>query len=138
MANSEQSFHYSVVTPERAVLEGEAESVTFPAHDGEIGILKGRAPLLCRLGIGPLKVHFGDEEHVLLIDGGFAQMVDDRLTILTEQAVDPSTIDRAKATQSLGEARELKISDEKSFLDRQAALERARQQIKMATDGDLQ
>lgn len=138
MANSERSFHYSVVTPEQAVLEGEAESVTFPAHDGEVGILKGRAPLLCRLGIGPLKVRSGDEEQVLLIDGGFAQMVDNRLTILTEQAVDPTKIDRAAASQSLEEAKGLKISDEKSFLDRQAALERARQQIKMATDGDLQ
>lgn len=137
MAKSEHSFQFSVVTPEKAVLEGDAESVTFPAHDGEIGILKGRAPLLCRLGIGPLKVRSGDGEKVLLIDGGFAQMVDNRLTILTEQAIDPLAIDRAAAAQHLDEARALKISDEKSFVDRQDALERARQQLKMARDGDL-
>ena len=81
-----ETFHCSVVTPERAVLECEARFVAFPAHDGEMGVLPNRAPLVCKLGIGPLRVEGTDAAHVLFIDGGFAQMLDNRLSILTKQA----------------------------------------------------
>ena len=82
------TFQCSVVTPEREVLPNcEATAVVFPAHDGEIGILRGRAPLLCRLGTGRMKVRKASgETEYLVIDGGFAQMIDNRLTILSEGA----------------------------------------------------
>ena len=72
---ADDTFHCSIVTPERAVLDCEARSVVFPAWDGEIGVLRNRAPLLCRLGIGVLKAATDDGETVLFVDGGFAQMV---------------------------------------------------------------
>ncbi len=132
MASSE-TFQLSVVTPERAVLECAARFVAFPAHDGEMGILRGRAPLLCRLGIGPLRV---DSEEVgiqvLLIDGGFAQMVENRLTILTAQSWEPVELDRGAAERALAEARTLAVGDERSFSERQNAMQRARVQRKLA------
>lgn len=128
---AESTFQCSVVTPEKAVLDTEAEFVSFPAHDGEIGILPGRSPLLCRLGIGPMRVRTEAGEQTLFIDGGFAQMVDNRLTILTEQAKDPSELDRGAAKEALVAAEATTASDERSFLERQAALERARVQLRM-------
>ena len=80
------TFHVSVITPERAVLETEATFVAFPAWDGEVGILRNRAPLLYKLGKGELRVQSPQGNHKLRVEGGFAQMVDNRLTILTEQA----------------------------------------------------
>nr|MDP9122840.1 F0F1 ATP synthase subunit epsilon [Acidobacteriota bacterium] len=80
------TFHLSVITPERAVLETDATFVAFPAHDGEVGILKDRAPLLFRLGAGVMRVEAPEGKRALFVAGGFAQMVDNRLTILTEQA----------------------------------------------------
>ena len=100
MAPSE-SFHCSVVTPERAVLECEAKFVALPAWDGEVGILKGRAPLLCKLGIGRLRIETPDEKHVLFVDGGFAEMLGDQLTILTEDARVPEELDRQTASSDL-------------------------------------
>src|SRR3954462_5853912 len=104
------TFHCSVITPERAGLEADATFVAFPAHDGEVGILPGRAPLLFKLGIGVLRVESsaveGGEER-LFVDGGFAQMVEDRLTILTEQAKRLSEIDRAAAQSALAAAHEM-------------------------------
>ena len=92
MADSE-TFHLSIVTPERAVLECEARSAVFPAWDGDIGILRNRAPLLCRLGVGRLTAETVDEGvRQLFIDGGFGQMVENRLTILTEQAKEISEL----------------------------------------------
>lgn len=82
----DKTFHCSVVTPERAVLDTEATFVAFPAHDGEIGILHNRAPLLCQLGKGVLRVEHGKTTHKFQIEGGFAQMVDNKLTILTDNA----------------------------------------------------
>jgi len=85
---AEKTFHCSVVTPERAVLETEATFVAFPAHDGEIGILQNRAPLLCQLGKGALRVETGKETQRFKIEGGFAQMVDNKLTLLTNGATE--------------------------------------------------
>jgi F-type H+-transporting ATPase subunit epsilon len=127
-----ETFQMSVVTPESAVLDCLASSAVFPAHDGEIGILPGRSPLLCRLGIGTLRVTLANGgEKVLFIDGGFAQMVDNRLTLLTEQAKDPSTLDREAAKAALAEAEKMTSGDQRSFEERQAALERARVQIRL-------
>ncbi len=86
MAEAAPTFHLSVITPERAVLETEATFVVFPAWDGEVGVLRNRAPLLHRLGKGELRVQSPAGNRSLQVEGGFAQMVDNRLTILTEQA----------------------------------------------------
>jgi len=85
---ADKTFHCSVVTPERAVLDTEATFVAFPAHDGEIGILHNRAPLLCQLGKGVLRVENGNITNRFDIQGGFAQMVDNKLTILTDNATE--------------------------------------------------
>jgi F-type H+-transporting ATPase subunit epsilon len=84
---ADKTFHCSVVTPEREVVDtDEATFVAFPAHDGEVGILAHRAPLLCQLGKGKLRIEKRGETLRFDIQGGFAQMVDNRLTILTENA----------------------------------------------------
>ena len=99
------TFHCSVITPERAVLEADATFVAFPAHDGEVGILKNRAPLLYKMGIGLLRVETPEGNHAYFVDGGFAQMVENRLTLLTEQARPASEIDRAAVDRAREEAR---------------------------------
>ncbi|MEA2695701.1 MAG: F-type H+-transporting ATPase subunit epsilon [Acidobacteriota bacterium] len=128
------TFHCSVITPERAVLDADATFVAFPAHDGEVGILPGRAPLLFKLGIGVLRVESptvaGGEEQ-LFVDGGFAQMVEDRLTILTEQAKRPAEIDRVAAEKAFAAAHDLPAESDAEFAARQRALERARVQLRM-------
>ena len=126
------TFQCSVVTPERAVLECEARFVAFPAHDGEIGILRGRSPLLCQLGIGPLRVESDDETHVLMIDGGFAQMVENRLTLLTEQAHPASEVDREAALEALKAALAREASSADEHEERQKDIRRARVQLKVA------
>jgi F-type H+-transporting ATPase subunit epsilon len=126
------TFHCSVITPERAVLESDATFVAFPAHDGEVGILRNRAPLLFKMGAGLLRVETPQGKQVLFVSGGFAQMVDNRLTILTEQARDPATIERAGAERALDEALAMKARDEASYQARQRALQSARAQLRLA------
>jgi len=131
MARSD-NFHCSVVTPAAAVLETEAHFVAFPAHDGEVGILHDRAPLLFELGSGLLRVETAEGDHKLFISGGFAQMVDNRLTILTEEAVEPESIDKDQAREDLARAKAMTAANEMSAMNRQRALDRARGLLRAA------
>lgn len=126
------TFHCSVVTPERAVLETEAAFVAFPAHDGEVGVLPGRAPLLFQLGSGVLRVKTAEGEQRLFVSGGFAQMTEDRLTLLTEEAIDPEKIELEEARSELARALELPAHDDDAIEARQLALDRARRLLSLA------
>src|SRR5436309_11697992 len=126
------TFHCSVITPERAVLDTDATFVAFPAHDGEVGILRDRAPLLYKMGIGELRVESPDGKQRFFVDGGFAQMVDNRLTLLTEQAKKVEDIDRAAAEKALAEARTMPMVTDAEFAARQRAVKRAEVQIHLA------
>lgn len=90
------------ITPEAQIYDGPAESVVLPAHDGEIGILANRAMLLCKLGSGRLKIRptGGCAEETWFVDGGFAQVVDNSVVVLTQKAVPPAQIDKAKGRPS--------------------------------------
>ena len=127
-----ETFHCSIVTPERAVLEtDQASFASIPAHDGEIGILTRRAPLLCQLGIGVLRVAIGDKVEVFYVDQGFAQMADNKLTVLTEQARRPSELEREAILAAIDEAHAMEIRGAEHLWadERMVALHRAKTQL---------
>jgi len=130
MARS-NSFHCSVITPERAVLETEATFVAFPAHDGEVGILPNRAPLLYKMGAGELRVEGPEGTRILFVDGGFAQMVENRLTLLTEVAKRLEEIDRAAIERQLAEAHQMPMVTDAEFKARQRVMDSAQAQRQM-------
>ncbi|MFY9820461.1 MAG: ATP synthase F1 subunit epsilon [Thermoanaerobaculia bacterium] len=127
-----ETFHCSVITPERAVLETEATFVAFPAWDGEVGILHDRAPLLFKMGTGELRVESPEGNQRLFVDGGFAQMVDNKLTLLTEQAKRIDELDAAAAERALAEARKMPMVTDAAFAARQHAVESAQVQLRLA------
>ncbi len=128
MANT---FRYSVVTPERVVSEGEARFVALPAHDGEVGVLKGRAPLVVKLDVGRLRIETGAGTELFYVGGGFAEVVRDRLTVLTEEAKKPDQLDRERARSLLASAREMVVRDDATFAARQRAVKGARLQLRL-------
>jgi F-type H+-transporting ATPase subunit epsilon len=130
MTNAKE-FHCTVVTPERVVLERRARFVALPAHDGEIGILRGRAPLLVKLDVGRLRVVSDEGSESLLINGGFAEVIRDRLTVLTQQAQATDELDREGAETLLEEARAMKSVSDSEFEARQRALKKARTQFRL-------
>lgn len=75
-----------VVTPERAVVDARADFISLPMYDGELGVLPGRAPLIGRLGYGELRYRKGTQTTHLYVDGGFVQVRDNKVTILTARA----------------------------------------------------
>lgn len=130
MAKSD-TFHLDVITPERAVLRAEATFVAVPAWDGEIGVLAHRAPLLARLGVGWLRADTTEGKKTFLIDGGFCQVVDNRVTVLTEHAQEPAEVKPGMAAKTQETAQAMRITDEASLEARSRMFDKARAQRKV-------
>lgn len=73
-----------VISPERAVFDGEADSVVAPAYDGEVGILPRHAPFMTLLGSGTLSVRNGGTTSRFRVQGGFLQVVSNTVRVVAE------------------------------------------------------
>lgn len=127
------AFQCVVVTPEQLVLSESAQSAVLTAHDGELGILTNRAPLLVKLGVGPLRLTTarGQAPRVFLVEGGVAQMNDNQLTVLTTRATPAEQIRPEAAQAELTEALARPTTDERAAADRLAAIRRAQAKIRL-------
>jgi F-type H+-transporting ATPase subunit epsilon len=103
---SGKKFDVSLVTPDGAAYEGQAEMLIVPGQIGEIGVLARHAPLIATLKAGRTRVHQGEGVDVLefATGPGFFQVLQDRAIALVDDAVEASQIDRARAQQQLEEA----------------------------------
>jgi F-type H+-transporting ATPase subunit epsilon len=129
----DNTFKCTVLTPERAVLDTSATFVAIPAHDGEIGIMNLRAPLLCRLGVGIVRMETPEGAKRLFIDAGFAQMLGNHLSILTEQAATAEEVDVEAERTAQQEASDLRPITPEDHAAKARALARAAAKIKLAT-----
>jgi F-type H+-transporting ATPase subunit epsilon len=131
MVETSRPLQCIVVTPERAVLDEPADFVALPMYDGELGILPGRAPLIGRLGYGELRIRHGETMRRFFVDGGFAQVRSNVVTVLTPRAICGEEIDVPTATRTLEgpeTASVLPESQEAQWKNR----ERARAQLRVA------
>jgi len=98
-------FSVSVVTPEGAAFDGEAEMLIVPGAAGEIGVLARHAPLVAMLKAGSTRVHLGDGQiHEFATGPGFFQVLEDRAIALVDDAVQADEIDDTEAQRQLEEA----------------------------------
>jgi F-type H+-transporting ATPase subunit epsilon len=99
-------FSVSVVTPEGAAFEGDAEMLIVPGAAGEIGVLARHAPLVALLKAGSTRVHLGDGKIEEYATGpGFFQVLEDRAIALVDDAVQADAIDDTRAQRQLDEAK---------------------------------
>ncbi len=123
------SLRLEVVTPARRVLERRASEVRVPGSEGELGILPGHTPLLTSLGTGHVRFSDGTTTGRLVVQGGFAEVQPDGVTVLATVAETIDEIDVAAARAELAEARQgLQSASAEDFdaLDAQARLAEAR------------
>ncbi len=121
------AFQCTIVTPEAQALDESVSQAILPAHDGLIGILTDRAPLLVKLGVGPMRVDLaGGQQRFFLVDGGVAQMKDNKLTVLTTLATPANELNAETARAEYAEAVARRPIDAKTAQDRQHQMERAR------------
>ena len=106
MADERRRFDVSLVTPEGAAFEGEAEMMIVPGAAGEIGVLARHAPLVATLKAGSTRVHVTQGDVKEFATGpGFFKVELDRAIALVDDAADVEQIDRDRAQKQLEEAR---------------------------------
>jgi F-type H+-transporting ATPase subunit epsilon len=101
-----KTFRCRIVTPTARIMDEDVVAASIPAWDGSMGFQVDRAPILTRLGVGELTLTFptsgsGGGSRSYVVAGGFAQMVDNRLTILAETAIATETITASEAESEL-------------------------------------
>lgn len=100
------SLHVSIIAPDRNVWDANAEEVILPSSTGQLGILKGHAPLLTALDIGVMRVRVDKDWIPIVLMGGFAEVENDELTILVNGAEEGAKINKEEAQKTLEEMTE--------------------------------
>jgi len=128
---------FRIVTPERIVFEDEVDQVSMMTREGEVTILPNHIPLVSILQGGELRYKKNDEEKIIAVSGGFAEVrSDNTLTVLADTAEAAHEIDitRAEAAQVKAEKlmQEARNKEDIDFNFIQANLERALNRVKIA------
>ena len=105
------TFRVVLLTPEAKLLDCRAGSVILPGHDGLLGILRNHAPMLCKLGLGIMQVReIADRaDGFFLIEGGFARVSENYLTVLAYSVTTFEGMDRHESEQIVSEARSVVV-----------------------------
>ena len=144
-----ENIKIEIVTPEKAVLSAQATSVILPGSNGEMEVLPGHIPMLTGLDIGSLTVHGlsgGKGKRIFFVDGGFAEVLSDSVTVITETCDGINEIDVRTAQSAIEDAdREMGLLENRlksesidpSIVQRhQDAIKRARMRLLVGEDTD--
>ncbi len=125
------ALQVELVSPERILWSGEAEMVVARTTDGDIAFLTGHSPFIGALGIGAVTIRAvaGEDERVA-VHGGFVEVSNDHVTILSDVAELASQIDANRAQRAMDEAE--RRTRETDDAEGEAALRRARLRVEMA------
>jgi len=119
------ALHISIIAPDRTVWDSDAEEVILPSSTGQLGILRGHAPLLTALDIGVMRVRTDKDWTPIVLMGGFAEVENDELTILVNGAEEVSSINKEEAQKELEEAT-IRFNEAESSKDRIEATQNLR------------
>lgn len=119
------ALHISIIAPDRTVWDSNAEEVILPSSTGQLGILRGHAPLLTALDIGVMRVRTDKDWIPIVLMGGFAEVENDELTILVNGAEEGASINKQDAQKELEEAT-VRFNEAESSKDRIVATQNLR------------
>ena len=95
------SLNVRVITPDKVVWDANAEEIILPSSTGQVGILTDHAPLLTALDIGVMRLKIDGSWTSIVLMEGFAEVEDNKVTILCNGAEEGSSIDAQKAQEDL-------------------------------------
>ena len=120
-----------VVTPEQTVLDVASDFVALPLYDGELGVAPGHAPMIGRLGYGELRIGHGDGQS-FYIDGGFVQVVDNVVSVLTNRAIAAARLSEDAIKEAIGQTLAQPASGDDQLARRERILAQSRAQLRVA------
>ena len=131
-------LHLEVVTPEKVMVSEDVEIVVAPGSLGEFGVLEGHVPFLSGILPGELRYTSGGRTERFSVSTGFAEVSNDRVSVLVDAAEKAGDIDMERAQKAAERARERLAKDRSEdidFLRAEAGLKRAIMRIKVAEKG---
>lgn len=128
-------FMLEIVTPDRKFFEEEVDMVIVRGVEGDLGILKGRSPLVTPLDIGVIKIKKDGNTRIAAIAGGYVEVGKEKTTIISDAAEWPEEIDveRAKEAKQRAEER-LKRRDNIDTIRAEIALRKAINRIRVVEE----
>jgi F-type H+-transporting ATPase subunit epsilon len=126
-------LHLKIVTPEEIIVDEEVDMVTVETTEGEIGILPFHANLMAQIAPGELRIKSGNKITSMATGGGMLQMIENTLSILTDQALEASKIDEKEATEARKRAQDAlsKATSDEEIALISSLLERTTAQLKV-------
>jgi F-type H+-transporting ATPase subunit epsilon len=121
-----------IVTPEQTVLDTTTDFVALPLYDGELGVARGHAPMIGRLGYGELRIGHKPGVELFYIDGGFVQVADDVVSVLTNRAIPTTRLDSATIEEQIRHALSQRAAGEDQMARRERVLTQSRAQLRVA------
>ena len=136
-----ETLRLRIVTPERLVLDEDVDEVTAPGTVGEFGVFPNHITFLSSLQPGRLLYRRGGQTYLMAVGGGFAEVVDNVVTVLADSAelAGEISVERARAALQKAETslRTLEVTDP-AFAETQAAYQRAQARLEIAGEGTAQ
>ncbi len=130
--HGEKKIQCVVVTPEKTLFDDWVDFVALPLYDGEIGVLPGRTPIIGRLGYGELRTKSADVARRYFVDGGFVQVRNDVVTVLTNRAIPSNQLDAVAATRKLEALEARRTTSDDDHAEHEKAVARVRGMIRIA------
>tara|TARA_B100000959_G_scaffold181255_1_gene189610 strand:+ start:675 stop:1088 length:414 start_codon:yes stop_codon:yes gene_type:complete len=106
-----------IVTPDAKVYSETVDEVGLPTTEGRIHVLPHHIPIIAKLKAGEIKVHRGKEKEMLAVGSGFIEVYGDKVSILTDQAINVEEVDDAEIEEAVRRAQEALEKGKKSNLD---------------------
>lgn len=129
---SNSTLRCVVVTPEETVLDTPADFIALPLFDGEVGIGKLHSPMIGRMGYGELRIRNGEETSRYYVDGGFVQVADNVVSVLTNRSLASDVVNAETAEEQLKTALSTPTTTDEQFAIRDRTISQARAQLRMA------
>lgn len=121
-----------VVTPERTLYDQPADFVAMTLFDGELGVAAGHTPMIGRLGYGPLRIRHENRVESYYVEGGFVEVLNDVVSILTQRAVPAAEVDAAVAAEQLRTAQSRVATTPEAVAERDRVVRQSRAQLRIA------
>lgn len=129
---SSSALRVVVVTPEQTVLDATADFVALPLYDGELGVAPSHAPMIGRLGYGELRIGHEPSSQTFYVDGGFVQVVDNVVSVLTNRAIPAKKLDRGSLEEAVRSAVSQPAAGDEQLARRDRLVAQARAQLRVA------
>ena len=130
--SSDHSIRLQVVTPERIVIDEWVKQVIVPLPDGEYGISKNHDPVIAKLGFGALRLSSPTGQRKYFLNGGFLQLRDNIVVILTDKAVDAGSLNVSQIEQEIQTTRSKPAHNDIEIDSRLLNLEKLRSRLRLA------